>query len=327
MKKNLLLKKSSFFRAVALCLAMSCSTLAAWANPAVGDVIEYNGVQYKVTSFECMAMGGSAMINGAVEVNAQTLTGDVTIPEEISTPVTVSGVTIDAYLPVTAFDLSQMTISDDITSLTVNNSGEKAYSVTIPDMCFRNKTSLTSVSFSGEVSLIGDNAFFTCRGLTSVSFGKVKSLGSSAFENCGKLTSVSWGNGEFTETYRTFGTCKSLTSITIPASVTNVGLYTFKTCTALKTVTVESTTPPTCDDNAFARVDLSSCTLIVPEQSKALYETAAVWKDFGKIEGTTDLGSVTADQAGRANGKYIEGGRLVIVKGGVKYNMLGQEIK
>ena len=42
---------------------------------------------------------------------------------------------------------------------------------------------------------------------------------------------------------------------------------------------------------------------------------------------TTDLGSVTADVVGRANGKYIEGGRLVIVKGGVKYNMLGQEIK
>ena len=325
MKKNLLLEKSSFFRAVALCLAMSCSTLAAWANPAVGDVIEYNGVQYKVTSFECQDMGNFAMIDGAVVVNAQTLTGDVTIPNEISTPVTVSGVTINAYLPVTAFDLSQMTIGDDLTSLTVNNSGEKAYSVEIPKVCFKDKSNLTSVSFSGEVSSIGTSAFTHCSSLTSVSFGNVKSLNGSVFESCLKLASVSWGNSEFTELPRTFGNCRALTSITIPASVTKVGQYAFKGCTTLKTVTVKSTTPPTCDDAAFYRLDLSSCTLIVPEQSKSLYETAAVWKDFGKLE--TGLGSVTADEAGRANGKYIEGGRLVIVKGGVKYNMLGQEIK
>lgn len=324
MKKNLLLKKSSFFRAVALCLAMSCSTLAAWANPAVGDVIEYNGVQYKVTSFECQAMGNFAMIDGAVVVNAQTLTGDVTIPDEISTPVTVSGVTIDAYLPVTAFDLSLMTIGDDLTSLTVNNSGEKAYSVTIPDGCFKRKYNLTSVSFSGEVSLIGDGAFNSCKKLTSVSFGNVKSLDEHAFQACFKLTSVSWGNSEFTTLPTSVLKQTSITSIIIPASVTEIQIGAFGN-TKLKTVTVKSTTPPICDSNAFSDIDLSSCTLIVPEQSKSLYETAAVWKDFGKLE--TGLGSVTADEAGRANGKYIEGGRLVIVKGGVKYNMLGQEIK
>ncbi len=327
MKKNLLLKKSSFFRAVALCLAMSCSTLAAWANPSVGDVIEYNGVQYKVTSFECQAFDGVAMIDGAVEVNAQTLTGDVTIPEEISTPVTVSGVTIDAYLPVTAFDLSQMTIDDDLTSLTVNNSGEKGYSVTIPTKCFERKNNLTSVSFSGEVSLIGDEAFGNCRKLTSVSFGNVKSLDEHAFRYCPKLTSVSWGNSEFTTLPTEVLRLTAISSIIIPASVTEIQTRAFGNCTALKTVTVKSTTPPTCVDAAFYSVDLSSCTLIVPEQSKSLYETAAVWKDFGKIEGTTGLGSVTADEVVRANGKYIEGGRLVIVKGGVKYNMLGQEIK
>ena len=67
-----------------------------------------------------------------------------------------------------------------------------------------------------SVESIGDDAFYRCARLKSVTIGKsVKIIGSWAF-----------------------GFCESLTSIKIPDSVTSLGNYAFNGCSKLKSVTI-----------------------------------------------------------------------------------------
>jgi len=66
----------------------------------------------------------------------------------------------------------------------------------------------------GDVKSIGDQAFFACEALTSITIpDSVTSIGNSAFF-----------------------ACKSLTSITIPDSVTSIGNYAFDGCNSLKEI-------------------------------------------------------------------------------------------
>jgi hypothetical protein len=51
----------------------------------------------------------------------------------------------------------------------------------------------------------------------------------------------------------------------------------------LTEVSVGWTSPITVDSKAFENVDVAHCTLRVPVGSKALYQVAPVWKDFGTI--------------------------------------------
>ena len=105
------------------------------------------------------------------------------------------------------------------------------------------------------------------------------------FEGCTNLESVILPDGLVHIYYRAFRNCQKLTSINIPEMVTLIGETCFYGCKSLKSVTVGSPDPSTIalGNNVFGGVPLPSCTLYVPFGSKALYEQAPVWKDFGNI--------------------------------------------
>ena len=92
----------------------------------------------------------------------------------------------------------------DISGTTATvTSGEKEYSgnIVIPE-------SITFENSIYSVTSIGDKAFSTCTGLTSVTISNsVTSIGNEAFASCSGLTSV-----------------------TIPNSVTSIGYYAFADC-------------------------------------------------------------------------------------------------
>ncbi len=137
-------------------------------------------------------------------------------------------------------------------------------------------TSLTSVTIPSSVSsIIGDDAFVNCRGLTAITVdalnptyssvdgvlfdksqttllecpgGKarcsipnsVTSIGDYAFEYCTSLTSVTINNSVTSIGDQALSGCTSLTSITIPDSVTCIGWMAFFYCTSLASVTIGS---------------------------------------------------------------------------------------
>ena len=95
------------------------------------------------------------------------------------------------------------------------------------------------ITFDGEVTSIGDEAFSYCSNLKSVTIGNsVTSIGERAFYDCTSLTSVTIPDSVTSIGERAFYNCTSLTSVTIPDSATSIGSYAFRDCTSLTSVTI-----------------------------------------------------------------------------------------
>ncbi len=89
------------------------------------------------------------------------------------------------------------------------------------------------------VTVIGECAFRSCSGLTSVTIpDSVKGIGSRAFQNCGGLTSVTIPDGVTSINWSAFSGCSGLTSVMLPDSVTYISDYAFSGCSNLTSVTI-----------------------------------------------------------------------------------------
>ena len=111
-----------------------------------------------------------------------------------------------------------------------------------------------TVKYKFDGTSIASNAFWACRGLTSVTIpNSVTSIGNLAFSDCIRLTSV-----------------------TIPNSVTSIGYTAFYNCSALTSVTIEATTPPTLG-NSSAFKNTNNCPIYVPSESLEAYRQATNW--------------------------------------------------
>ena len=87
------------------------------------------------------------------------------------------------------------------------------------------------------VTSIGDDAFYDCKGLTSVTIpNSVTSINKDVFYNCTNLTSVTIPDSVSSIGESAFGNCSALTSVTIPDSVASIGQYAFSGCSALTSV-------------------------------------------------------------------------------------------
>ena len=160
-------------------------------------------------------------------------------------------------------------LSEDGT-LTISGSGSMKswlYESTTDWHSSENKKKIKNVIINNNITSIGNEAFYGCRSLTSITIPEVvTSIGYSAFEGCSSLTSinVSGNNQNFvseegvlytkdkTELIQypagkketkyiipegvtsirkgAFYGCSSLTSITIPEGVTSIGSYAFLYC-------------------------------------------------------------------------------------------------
>ena len=109
----------------------------------------------------------------------------------------------------------------------------------IGEDAFHGRTSLTSITIGNSVTSIGGSAFSGCTSLTSVTIGKrVTKIGEYAFFNCTSLTSIAIPNSVTEIGKCAFCNCASLTSITIPDRVTEIGESTFNRCYNLTNVTI-----------------------------------------------------------------------------------------
>ncbi len=130
-----------------------------------------------------------------------------------------------------------------------------------------------------SVTSLGRGAFLYCSGLTSVTIpNSVTSIGMEAFSSCSNLTSVTIGNSVESIGYYAFYGCSGLTSVTIPNSVTSISNGAFQYCSGLKTIVSEITEP-----FEIGNIGTTSVILIVPDGTKAAYQSTAGWSSFKSI--------------------------------------------
>ncbi len=118
----------------------------------------------------------------------------------------------------------------------INNNSYYSYSgaITIP-------SSVTYNSKTYSVTEIGEYAFDSCIGLTSIDIpNSVTSIGLGAFYYCTGLTFIDIPNGVTSIGLGAFDSCTGLTTIDIPNSVTVIEEYAFSGCIGLTSIKVES---------------------------------------------------------------------------------------
>ena len=167
----------------------------------------------------------------------------------------------------------------------------------IGDETFYDCSGLTSLSLPSGVTSIGKRAFEYCSSLTSLSLpSSVTSIGDEAFDRCWNLKNVQCYINDDIESYLSkghlnFRFCtdikyfldgQEMTNVTIPSNITRLGEYAFQKSINLTSVYVSWETPISAD-TAFDGVDVSKCTLYVPQGAYQDYWLADIWGDFGNI--------------------------------------------
>ncbi|QLL30168.1 leucine-rich repeat domain-containing protein [Flavobacterium psychrophilum] len=241
----------------------------------IPETVAYNSENYAVTAigesaFEhCNNLTSVTIPNSATSIGRYAFGGcsgliSVTIPNSV-----------------TDIENGAFARCSGLTSVTIPNSV-----TTIGDEAFARCSGLTSVTIPNSVTTIGDESFAECSGLTSVTIpNSVTTIGDGSFALCSGLTSVTIPNSVITINRGAFALCSGLTSVTIPNSVTTIRENAFTGCSSLRTVNCHITSPLVINANVFGNVTQSNCALNVPTGTQAVYQAAAVWRNFSPISG------------------------------------------
>ena len=134
----------------------------------------------------------------------------------------------------------------------------------IGNEAFYNCTGLTSITIPAGVTSIGESAFGSCTSLTSINIPEgVTSIGNNAFYNCTSLTSINIPEGVTSIGGQAFSFCTSLTSITIPESVTSIGSNAFFGWTFSQTIYIEGYASQAAADAAWGSIWRNSCNAVI----------------------------------------------------------------
>ena len=165
---------------------------------------------------------------------------------------------------------------------------------------------IKSFTFGEAVEHVPEYLCYGMEKLTNVSLpNKVKTIGTSAFEGCVRLGKISLGTG-----------------------LEEIAANAFAGCTRLYDIYCYAVYPPFVDESSFANYNAY---LYVPCDSKRDYTLDPIWGKFQYIEclsdEPTDMENIeTPSQRPTNVQKLLRNSQLIIVRDGVEYNAMGQEL-
>ncbi|MBP3290305.1 MAG: leucine-rich repeat domain-containing protein, partial [Alistipes sp.] len=153
-----------------------------------------------------------------------------------------------------------------------------AFGVNIVSNTYENGNGI--ITFDGDVAKIGNNAFYNCSSLTSVTIpNSVTVIGDSAFRECSSLTNITIPDSVTKIGDYALYQCTSLTNITIPNNITAIGKGAFFDCRSLTSVYCKPITPPSVGLYIFHDA-LTGLKIFVPIGSGDAYKAADGWKRY-----------------------------------------------
>ena len=217
-----------------------------------------------------------------------------------------------------------------------------------------------TITFSGNVTTIGDWAFAGCANLISPAWpSTMTSIGDGAFSGCSGLTSITIPNSVTEIGSHAFLSCKDLTSVTnLSSTPQSIGSRTFSTYGTLHvlpgckevyqnanywskfTIVEDAAYSPEMvvdlidlinkveyTDACKEKIEAARAAYdTLPEDQKALVKNYSVLTDaeeeYDKLEAATGITDINAETTIK-DGKYLKNGRIVIIKNGRKYNSNG----
>ena len=188
---------------------------------------------------------------------------------------------------------------------------------------------MTSLEIPNSVKNIEERAFRACRYLSSVTLGNdLTHIKDGVFEYCSALTSITIPNSVTHIGASSFGFCSSLTSVTIGNGVTNIGNNAFARCDRLSDIYCYATLPPSSQESSFPHY---YAYVYVPCESVQHYRADNVWGKFQNLQcldtEETDIENVdTSSQQPTNCQKIIRNDQLLILRDGVEYTIMGQEL-
>ena len=238
-------------------------------------------------------------------------------------------------------------------------------SVTLPNSLknigwgtFRSCTSLDSITIPSSVTDIGGDAFYNTgiynnqsnweKGVlylnnclvaakyklfgTYVVKDSTRIIAGEAFYYCENLNSVTIPNSVTYIGEAAFYGCVSITSVSIGSGVTHIGDLVFSDCDSLKTIYCHAIFPPYVDERTFfddeRETNRYNVTLYVPDEAWIDYKVHDIWGEFENIVpmSTTSVENTHSQSPMTNCQKIIRNGQLIIVRDGVEYNAMGQEL-
>ena len=246
----------------------TCSKLEGIVIPDAVDTLGNN------TFENCSSMTFVKMGNGVNTIPEYSFRGCSSLPT-IQIPQNVTN--IGDYVFDGCTSLETVLMDDGETELTLGSNGSSPLFASCP---------LDSVYIGRNINYFiasdkGYSPFYRNTKLRSVSItDKETEISPNKFYGCTALKNVRIGDGVTTFGNWAFSGCSSLDFFAFGSSVETIGKEAFSDCSALTKLISRAAIPPVCGTQALDDINKWECTLLVPDGSLTLYQTADQWKEF-----------------------------------------------